>query len=83
MNNTIQGNPIMLIYQGKVLHKHLEQAKITHDELEAAIREHGIKNIEQVDLAILEVDGNISVLSQDFTKHTKKRRTHKSLQFQS
>lgn len=83
ISDTIQGNPIMLIYQGRVIHKHLEQAKITHDELEAAIREHGIKNIEQVDLAILEVDGNISFLSQDFTKRTKKRRVHKSFQFQN
>lgn len=55
------------------------QAEISHDELEASIREHGIKNIESVDLAILEVDGNISVLSSNFTKKTKRRRIHKSL----
>ena len=69
----------MLVYQGRILHKHLEKAQISHDELEAAIREHGVKNIEAVDLAILEVDGNISVLSSNFSRKTKKRRIHKSL----
>jgi len=79
ISETIQGNPIMLIYQGKIIHKHLEKAQISHNELEAAIREHGVKNIEAVDLAILEVDGNISVLSSNFSRKTKKRRIHKSL----
>jgi len=81
LSETIQGSPILLIYEGKVFHKHLEKAQISHTELEAAIREHGVKNIEAVDLAILEVDGNISVLSSNFTKKTRKRRIHKSLSF--
>ncbi len=81
ISETIQGNPIMLVYQGKIIHKHLEKAQISREELEAAIREHGVKNIEAVDLAILEVDGNISVLSSNFTKKTRKRRLHKSLSF--
>lgn len=81
ISETIQGNPIILIYQGKVIHTHLEKAQISHDELEAAIREHGVKDIAAVDLAILEVDGNISVLSGNFSKKTGKRRIHKSLSF--
>ncbi|MBI5123460.1 DUF421 domain-containing protein [Candidatus Roizmanbacteria bacterium] len=81
ISETIQGNPVMLVYQGKVIHKHLEKAQISHEELEAAIREHGVKDIAAVDLAILEVDGNISVLSSNFTKKTRKRRIHKSLSF--
>lgn len=81
ISETIQGSPILLVYQGKIFHKHLENAQISHDELEAAIREHGVKDIAAVDLAILEVDGNISVLSSNFTKKTRKRRIHKSLSF--
>ena len=37
----------------------------TFDELNEAIREHGIETMENVKLAILEVDGNISVISED------------------
>ncbi|VVA43266.1 conserved membrane hypothetical protein [Candidatus Roizmanbacteria bacterium] len=79
ISETIQGSPIMLVYQGKVFQKHLEKAQISLDELEAAIREHGVKDIEAVDLAILEVDGNISVLSSNFSKKTKRHRMQKSL----
>lgn len=74
----IQGEPLMLIYEGKAISKHLQKARISHDELEAAIREHGIKNIADVDLAVLERDGNISVLSENYSKKTiKKRKGHR------
>jgi uncharacterized membrane protein YcaP (DUF421 family) len=75
----IQGEPIMLIYNGLVQKKNLAKAGFTMQELEAAVREHGIEGIEKVDLAMLEVDGNISVLSEDFKKKTHKKRIHKTL----
>lgn len=76
----LQGDPLMLIYKGKVIEEHLRRAEISHRELEAAVREHGVENIAEVDLATLEVDGAISVMSKNFAKRTvKKRRVHKSL----
>lgn len=74
----IQGTVLILIYKGKVNHKHLKEAKISPDELEAAVREHGVEKVADVDLAVLEIDGNISVLSDNF-KHrtTRKRSAHK------
>jgi uncharacterized membrane protein YcaP (DUF421 family) len=76
----VQGNPLMLIYQGKVVQKHLDQARISSDEIEAVVREHGVENIKDVDLAVLEVDGNISVLSKNYAHRTvKRRRAHKIL----
>jgi uncharacterized membrane protein YcaP (DUF421 family) len=80
----VQGNPLMLVYRGKIIQKHLDQAKLSNDELEAAAREHGVRDVKDVDIAILEVDGNISILSKNFTRRsTKKRRIHKSLGFTS
>lgn len=74
----IQGEPLMLIYDGKVNVEHLKKAKISDDELEAAVREHGVKDFSEVDLAVLERDGNISVLSHNYTKKTiRKRRAHR------
>jgi uncharacterized membrane protein YcaP (DUF421 family) len=64
----------MLVYEGKAIKKHLDKAKISDDELEAEIREHGVENISHVDLAVLEIDGNISVLSNDFKHKTKRKR---------
>src|SRR5260221_1624029 len=47
-----QGDPLMLVYHGKPIAAHLAQAKISMEELDAAIREHGVENIKHVDLAI-------------------------------
>jgi uncharacterized membrane protein YcaP (DUF421 family) len=82
LSEVVQGNPLVLVYHGKVVQKHLDQAELSLAEIEAAIREHGIKNIKDVDVAILEVDGNISIISKNTSrKTTKKRRVHKSLNF--
>lgn len=76
----VEGEIIMLIYQGKILESHMKKAKISNDELMEAVREHGIKSVEEVDLAVMEVDGNISVLSDKYQKKTvKRRKVHKVL----
>jgi uncharacterized membrane protein YcaP (DUF421 family) len=70
----LQGEEIMLIYNGVVHKKNLERAHLTMEEIEEAVREHGVADIRDVNLAVLEVDGNISVLSGDYTKRTVKKR---------
>jgi uncharacterized membrane protein YcaP (DUF421 family) len=83
-NKVIQGESLLLIYEGKIIHKNLETAMISLSELEAAVREHGVETCEQVTIAVLEVDGNISVVSDEFkTKTVKKRRGHRALNRQS
>ncbi|NVO20620.1 MAG: DUF421 domain-containing protein [Bacteroidetes bacterium] len=81
LNKFIQGEPIMLVYKGKMKIDNMHRTRITHDELLEAIREHGVDSISDVDLAILEMDGNISILSDNF-KHrsSKKRKARKVLQ---
>ena len=68
LSDLLQGKSIMLIYKGKIEEDNLRHAEITHAELEAAVREHGVDKCEHVDLAVLEVDGNISVISDDYQK---------------
>lgn len=79
----IEDKPVILIHNGKLDIENMNEVKITMDELEQAIREHGVENYKQVKLAILEVDGNISIISgeSDNLKQTqhKYRRRHKSL----
>lgn len=80
LGRLIQGEAILLIYKGKLNHKNMERVRITLDEIKEAVREHGVSLIEDVDLAVLEIDGNISVLSDDFKKHTvRKRKAHKAI----
>ena len=80
----VQGDAIMLVYHGKIIPSHLRMAGISEDEVIQAIREHGIASVSEVDLAVLEVDGNISVLSHDFKKRSQRRRkAHKILSQQN
>ncbi len=74
INKLIQGESILLIYDGKPNMDNCKKAEITIEELEAAVREHGARDIQKVDLAVLEVDGNISVISNDY--QTKSRVSH-------
>ncbi len=66
VSDWMQGEAILLIYKGKIQAQHLAKAEISVQELEAAVREHGTKDIQHVDVAMLEVDGNISIVSDDF-----------------
>lgn len=61
----LEGSATMLVYRGKVMSEHLAREKITLDELHEALREHGVSSAEEVALAVLEVDGSISVLKND------------------
>lgn len=80
LNRTIQGHPQLLIYKGKLLKQNLAKIQLTQSELEEAIREHGAETISDVDQAVFEVDGNISILSRGYTLQTinkRKNRDHK------
>ena len=66
ISELLQGKAIMLIYEGVLLEQNLHFAEITIEELEAAVREHGVQDFTKVKLAIMEVDGNISIVSSDF-----------------
>ncbi|MBP6549994.1 MAG: DUF421 domain-containing protein [Flavobacterium sp.] len=55
--------PEILIHDGKLDFKSLSKLNITSEELQEAIREHGVEHFSDVKLAMLEIDGNISIIS--------------------
>ena len=77
----VQDKPEILIHNGIIDFKALAKLEITSKELEEAIREHGVETYKEVKLAMMEIDGNISVISGDKaliqTHH--KRKIHKTL----
>ncbi len=75
----VEGEPILLIDNGLMNMENLESTKITEDELAESIREHGLENYTKVKLAILEVDGNISVISLDNNKLIQTRHKRKKM----
>jgi len=61
----MEDDPVILVRDGVAIQQALNKVKITKDELEEAVREHGVYGIKNVKLSVLEVDGNISVVSED------------------
>ena len=61
----IQGEPSLLVHDGEVNLAHMAAEHVSMDELERALREHGVGTYKQAALAVLEVDGSISVLKYD------------------
>jgi uncharacterized membrane protein YcaP (DUF421 family) len=56
------GTPTLLVQDGHVLRRHLRRQRVTLDELAAACRAHGVEGPSQCRLAVLEVDGSISII---------------------
>lgn len=63
--SVIQGSPTLLIHNGQLITAHCAKEHISPDEVQRALREHGVSTIGEVALAVLEVDGSISVLKYD------------------
>jgi len=66
----IQGQPSLLIHDGQIIAAHMAKEHVSMDELQRALREHGIASYHDVALAVLEVDGSISCLKYDEIKPT-------------
>lgn len=77
----VQDKPEILVHDGKIDFKTLSRLGISSDELQEAMREHGVEFYKDVKLAMFEIDGNISVISGvDVLKQTHhKRKIHKTL----
>jgi uncharacterized membrane protein YcaP (DUF421 family) len=61
----VEGQPTLLVHDGEIITAHMAKEHVSMDELERALREHGINNYHDVALAVLEVDGSISCLKYD------------------
>ena len=77
----VQDKPEILIHNGKTEFKTLARLGITSEELEEAMREHGIEYYKDVKLAMFEIDGNISIISgnENLKQTHHKRKIHKTL----
>jgi uncharacterized membrane protein YcaP (DUF421 family) len=58
----LDGQPIVLVMDGKVLEGNLRRERMTVEELEAEARLQQAESIDDVKLAILETGGSISVI---------------------
>lgn len=56
-----EGSPTLLVENGRLLEDNLRRERISADEMQSALREHGVAVIADVASAVLETDGTISV----------------------
>ena len=62
LRRAIEGSPTLLVLHGAVLTEHLRREGLDPETLEAALREHGVAEVADVEMAVLEIDGSISVV---------------------
>jgi uncharacterized membrane protein YcaP (DUF421 family) len=60
----IEGRPQILIHNGRLFEDEMQKAKLTHHELNAALRKSGCDCVDDVHTAILENSGVISVVAR-------------------
>ncbi len=75
LGRIIGGSPTLLVLHGEVITSHLRHEGIDQETLEAALREHGIAEVSEVEMAVLEIDGSISIVPVDSDHPTVKRIT--------
>jgi len=73
-----EGSPVVLVSDGRVVEAALRREGIDEVELEEAIREHAVRGLDEVELAVLEVDGSISVVPKDRNVIRTRRRFHRA-----
>ena len=62
VSSLLSGKPSILINKGKIDYKELKKERISIDEIFEQLRIQGYFNIKDVQYAILETDGNLSVV---------------------
>ena len=61
----LDGEPTPLIEDGRLIPAAARSERITVREIEAALRRQGLERIEQVRRAVVETDGEITIVPRD------------------
>jgi uncharacterized membrane protein YcaP (DUF421 family) len=72
----IAGDPTTLIEKGQILEESMQKIGYSFESLKQALRGKDIFNIEEVECAILEIDGSMSILKKSEYQNITKRDLH-------
>jgi len=61
----VEGSPTVLVQEGQILDAAVRKEGLERAQVEMAMREHGVANVEDVRLAVMETDGSISIVPRD------------------
>ena len=66
----ICGKPTILIYRGKIDEEKMKKERLTLNELEEKLRSNNVMNLGDVEYAVLETSGDISVIQKPNKRNT-------------
>jgi uncharacterized membrane protein YcaP (DUF421 family) len=62
LGRPLLGTPLVLVDDGKLISSHLQRARLSEEDLKAAIRKRGYDKLEDIRFAVLEIDGSVSAI---------------------
>ena len=62
LRRKLEAQPVILVYQGDISEHKLRHEGVSINNLEEAARAHGVANLSDVETAVLEVNGTISII---------------------
>ena len=60
-SSVFEGTPTLLVNRGKIIHKHLAKERMSESELHVLLRKQGVHQLHEIETAVLEADGTLSV----------------------
>jgi uncharacterized membrane protein YcaP (DUF421 family) len=60
----INGTPVVVVRDGEILETSTRQQRLSDSDLEAIARQQGIRDLAEVELAVLEADGKVSFFTR-------------------
>jgi uncharacterized membrane protein YcaP (DUF421 family) len=70
----LEAEPTIVVRDGRYLARSMQREGVDREEVETAIREHGLDDISDVKMAVLEPDGTISIVGSGSEVQRTKRR---------
>jgi uncharacterized membrane protein YcaP (DUF421 family) len=64
LRDWLEPPPMLLIRDGRVIHRNLRHEYVTEEELKSKLREKGVKEMTEVAEAYMESDGSVSVIKR-------------------
>ncbi|MFZ3577952.1 DUF421 domain-containing protein [Virgibacillus sp. DJP39] len=69
----LEGRPTIIIHQGNLIRDEMKESKLDVNQLQHMLRSKGVFSMKEVEYAVLETDGSVSVLKKsDYQPPTKK-----------
>jgi uncharacterized membrane protein YcaP (DUF421 family) len=67
LEHYLVGEPLLILNNGNLIREPMQREGVTVEQVQAALREHGLDRLDQARMCVLEVDGSISVVPKDAT----------------